>query len=256
MTKVVGYIRVSTEEQAESGLSLTVQRTKLAAFAIAMDLELIRVFEDAGKSAKSLDRPGLQGALQALRDGEAEGLLVAKLDRLTRNVADLGELVQDYFSSRYSLLAVGDSIDTRSAGGRLVLNVLGSVAQWEREAIAERTRDAMQQLKKEGRFTGGDAPYGFEVHDGELVPRPDEQIVVMLARKLRQEHYSLRAISAALSAQGHKSRLGKPFDAQQVARMLGTESGLREAAGGHAPKVRLRRGKLPQASIASLTAGA
>ena len=139
-TRVVGYVRVSTEQQADGGVSLDAQRAKLEAYAVAMDLELVAIEEDAGLSAKTLERPALQRALAMLDAGAAEGLLVAKLDRLTRSVRDLGELVERYFASKCSLLSVADSIDTRSAAGRLVLNVLTSVAQWEREASARGTR--------------------------------------------------------------------------------------------------------------------
>ena len=86
---------------------------------------------DAGESAKSLDRPGLQRALGMLKAGEAEALLVVKLDRLTRSVVDLGTLVERYFApGKAALLSVGEQIDTRSAAARLVLNVLASVSQW------------------------------------------------------------------------------------------------------------------------------
>ena len=85
-TAVAGYVRVSTEQQAGEGVSLDAQRIKLQAYAVAMDLELVDVFEDAGLSAKSLRRPGLQSALALLEDGKAAGLVVVKLDRLTRSV--------------------------------------------------------------------------------------------------------------------------------------------------------------------------
>lgn len=156
-TRVVGYIRVSTEAQADGGVSLEAQRAKLSAYATAMDLDLVAVHVDAGLSAKTLARPGVLAALAMLEGGEAEGLLVAKLDRLTRSVRDLGDLVERYFSARFSLLSVADSIDTRSAAGRLVLNVLASVAQWEREATGERTRDALAHLRREGVRLGGAA---------------------------------------------------------------------------------------------------
>ena len=129
-TAVAGYVRVSTEQQAGEGVSLDAQRTKLHAYALAMDLELVDIFQDAGLSAKSLARPGLQATLDALDAGKASGLVVVKLDRLTRSVRDLGELVDRYFASRFSLLSLSDSIDTRTASGRLVLHVLGAVGQW------------------------------------------------------------------------------------------------------------------------------
>src|SRR5262245_12352055 len=93
--KVVGYIRVSTEEQATSGQSLDAQREKLAAYAKLYDLELVSILEDAGESAKSLNRPGLQDALGRLRRGDATGVLIAKLDRLTRSVADWQALIDE-----------------------------------------------------------------------------------------------------------------------------------------------------------------
>jgi hypothetical protein len=121
-------------------VSLDAQRAKVKAYAELYDLELAEVIVDAGESAKSLDRPGLKRALGMLKAGEAEALLVVKLDRLTRSVVDLGTLVERYFApGKAALLSVGEQIDTRSAAGRLVLNVLASVSQWEREAIGERT---------------------------------------------------------------------------------------------------------------------
>jgi DNA invertase Pin-like site-specific DNA recombinase len=122
--RVVGYIRVSTDSQADGGISLAAQRTKLEAYAVAMDLDLVEVCEDAGYSAKSIKgRPALTRALATLDSGDADGLLIVKLDRLTRSVRDLGDLVDRYFGSKFLLLSVGDSIDTRTAAGRLVLNL-------------------------------------------------------------------------------------------------------------------------------------
>ncbi|WP_437786905.1 recombinase family protein [Sorangium sp. So ce1097] len=95
-----------------------------------MDLDLVDIIEDPGVSAKTLDRPGLQRALGMLDAGQAYALLVVKLDRLTRSVRDFDTSIARYFADRFSLLSVADSIDTRSAAGRLVLNVLASVSQW------------------------------------------------------------------------------------------------------------------------------
>lgn len=149
MTRAIGYLRVSTQEQKDSGLSIAAQRAKVVAYAALYDIEVVSIITDEGVSAKTLVRPGLQQALGALEDGHAAALLVAKLDRLTRSVRDLGELVERYFS-RFTLLSVGDHIDTRSAAGRLVLNILASVSQWEREAIGERTSAALRVLQSQG----------------------------------------------------------------------------------------------------------
>lgn len=218
-TRVVGYVRVSTEMQANEGVSLEAQRAKITAYCIAMDLDLVAIVEDAGVSAKSLDRPGLRSALAMLTSGKAQAMLVTKLDRLTRSVRDLGDLIERFFS-KYSLLSMSDQIDTRSATGRLMLNLLTSVAQWERETTGERTRDAMAYMKAKGEFTGGNsAPYGFSVQDGKLVPVESEQEVIRVAKDLQSAGFSRRQIAKILDEKGIRSRSGKVFDATQIGRM-------------------------------------
>lgn len=221
-TRVVAYLRVSTEKQADKGVSLAAQRAKVTAYAELFDLEIAEVVVDRGVSASSLDRPGLDRALGMLGHGGVTALLVVKLDRLTRSVRDLGDLVERYFASgRYALLSVGEQIDTRTAGGRLVLNVLGSVSQWEREAIGERTSAAMRHMADQGEYTGGRAPYGFEAGpDGRLVPVRSEQACIKAARAAHARGLSLRQVSAHLATRGYRTRSGRPFLPVQVARML------------------------------------
>jgi len=218
-TRAIGYVRVSTDKQAEKGYSLEAQRTKLDAYASLYDVELVDVVVDAGESAKTLDRPGLARALGMLRAGKADALIVVKLDRLTRSVRDLGDLVAGPFApGRAALLSVSEQIDTRSAAGRLVLNVLASVSQWEREAIGERTSAVLQDKRARGECVG-QVPYGY-VRDGEkLVPVEAEQAIMRRARELAAGR-SQRAIAAALAAEGHVSRSGRVFAAAQVSRML------------------------------------
>src|SRR5215468_4995262 len=186
--RAVAYLRVSTEKQADKGVSLEAQRAKVEIYAQLYELDLVDVVVDAGASAKTLDRPGLQSALQMLKARQAEALLVVKLDRLTRSVVHLGQLVEDYFAEgKWALLSVGEQIDTRSAAGRLVLNVLASVSQWERETIGERTSAAMQHKASAGEYTGGPLPYGFQLGpDGvRLIENAEEQKVLTAARRLR-----------------------------------------------------------------------
>lgn len=203
--KVIGYIRVSTEEQASNGQSLDAQRAKVEAYAKLYDLELIAVIEDAGQSGKTLNRTGLQSVLATLRRGEAEGVVITKLDRLTRSVADWQVLIDGFFGERAGkqLFSVSDSIDTRTAAGRLVLNVLLSVAQWERETIGERTRDALGHKIRSGQRCGK-VRYGYDLADDgrTLVPNPDQQTVIRLVEKLRSEGQALRAIATELTRRG------------------------------------------------------
>ncbi|MFI5299315.1 MAG: recombinase family protein [Polyangiales bacterium] len=233
--RIVGYVRVSSAQQAEDGVSLDAQITKLRAYAVAMDLDLVDVVVDAGVSAKTLDRPGLTRVLAMLDAGEVDGMLIPKLDRLTRSVRDLGDLLDRYFSERAktprSLLSVGDSIDTRSAAGRLVLNVLASVAQWEREATGERTVEALAQVRREGVRLGGEA-IGWRRStstdaDGRRVVEAvvDELTTVTRIRELRAGKASLREIAATLATEGHATKRGGAWSAKVVRAVL-----LRDAA--------------------------
>ena len=216
--KVIGYTRVSTEEQANSGVSLAAQEQKLRAYAELYDLQLVEVIEDAGQSAKSLNRPGLQRALELLRGGQAEGILVAKLDRLTRNVADMASLITEYFGDRArhaaTLLSVADQVDTRTAAGRLVLNILASVSQWEREAIGERTKTALAYKKSQGVRLGAPA----------LGATAEETAAVERIQQLRAENLTLRAIVACLNAEGFQTKRGGQWAAETVRKVLARAS--------------------------------
>lgn len=208
-SRLLAYARVSTDEQATTGVSLSAQQDRIESYVRLYGGELVDVVVDAGVSAKTLRRPGLERLLQQLDEGDADGVVVAKLDRLTRSVRDLGDLVEKYFAEgRFVLLSVGEQIDTRSAGGRLVLNLLASVSQWEREAIGERTRVALQHLQAQGAHIGS-APFGRAwTATGELVPVDDEIETVQLVRQLRHEGLSLREIADRLTADGRKTKRG------------------------------------------------
>nr|HEX4317766.1 recombinase family protein [Kofleriaceae bacterium] len=222
-TRTVAYLRVSTEKQADHGVSLDAQRAKVEAYAALFELDLVAVEIDPGASAKTLTRPALDRALTALESGRADALLVVKLDRLTRSVRDLCDLVDQFFrDGRFALLSVSEQVDTRSAAGRMVLNMLTVIGQWEREAIGERTSAAMRHMRAHGEYTGGVAPYGFSVAmDGEtLVPVEQEQRAVKKARELRAMGMSLRKIAATLEAGGFRARSGTGFAPTQVARMV------------------------------------
>lgn len=222
-TRAVAYLRVSTEKQADHGVSLAAQRSKVEAYASLYDLELVAVVEDAGASAKTLERDGLRTVLGMLDRGEADAVLVVKLDRLTRSVRDLDALISTWFAGgRFALLSVSENIDTRSAAGRLVLNVLASVSQWEREATGERTAAAMAHKRANGERVGA-VPFGSRLAaDGiHLEPVPEEQAAIACAVELRAAGLSLRAIARELAARGFRARSDKPFAPMQVARMVG-----------------------------------
>lgn len=224
MTRVLGYVRVSLEKQAEQGNSLEVQRHRLTAYANLYDLEIEGIIEDVGFSGKSLSRPGLESVLNRLARREVDAVLVAKLDRLTRSVRDLDFLLRTHFreENRAALLSVAEQIDTRSASGRLVLNVLASVSQWERETIGERTAAAMQHKRSRGEYTGGRLPYGYRLAaDGvHLLPEEREQEIILEIQKRRIRGWSLKKIARSLVADSFFPRRGGAWHPKQISRIL------------------------------------
>ena len=219
--RVVGYVRVSTNEQATEGVSLAAQESKLRAYCTALDLELVAVVADAGVSAKSLAREGLSEALALLDTGAAEGLLVCKLDRLTRSVRDLGTLLDGYFATRCHLLSVADAVDTRSAAGRLCLNILTSVAAWERESCAE-PRAPPPATGPVGEHVG--APrLGVAVVDGALAEVAEERATVARILELRASGLSLREVARRLAEEGHQTKRGGAWAAATVRLVLRRE---------------------------------
>jgi site-specific DNA recombinase len=218
--RVVGYIRVSTDEQASQGVSLEAQRAKLADYAKLYGHDLLEVVVDEGLSGKRLDRPGLQQALAMLKARKVEGVLVAKLDRLTRSVRHLGELIETYFSNGHgALLSVSEQIDTSSAAGRFMVNVLGSVAQWERETIGERTATALRHKRASGRVFNY-PPLGFDAVDGTLVPNANEMALVERVKAARAAGKSLGEIADSLNMDGIKGKSGGKFYASTIAKVL------------------------------------
>ena len=152
--QVIGYSRVSTAEQANEGVSLEMQAKKIEAYCLVKDWQLSAVITEAGQSAKSLNRPGMARLLAMVDAGEVSTVIVYKLDRLTRSVADLDRLVKVFEKKNVALVSLQESLDATTATGRLMMNLLASVSQWEREVIGERTKDALQELKAQGKKLG------------------------------------------------------------------------------------------------------
>jgi site-specific DNA recombinase len=233
--KVIGYVRVSTSEQATVGVSLAAQADKIRKFADLHELALVGIDEDPGESAKTLDRPGLARALGRLDRGEAAGIVVAKLDRLTRSVVDWNILIGRHFGegAGRKLFSVSDSIDTRTAAGRLVMNILMSVAQSERETIVERTQDAMRHKRARGERLGT-IPFGRQLGpDGRtLIDDPDEQAALALMRSLRGAESGggltpFRAIARTLNERGIPSKTRAPWTHTTVTKILRADAGHR-----------------------------
>ena len=148
-TVMVGYTRVSTDEQADSGLGLAAQRAAITAEGVRRGWTVVAIYEDA-LSGKSLDRPGLAAALAAVESGEAAGIVVAKLDRLSRSLKDFANLMAKAQAGHWNLVALDLGVDLSTAAGEFMANVMASAAQWERRIIGQRTKDALAIKRAQG----------------------------------------------------------------------------------------------------------
>lgn len=206
---VAGYARVSTEEQARDGLSLIFQEDRIRAYCSLYGLRLARLERDAGVSAKSLERDGLAGILADLDAGRLDGMVILKLDRLTRRLADWSYLIDRYFNDKAGrrLFSVNDSIDTRTPSGRMVLNIIMTVAQWEREEIAYRTSSALQGKIARGERVGR-IRFGYELGpDGRrLIPHEGEQKAIALMKEWQAQGKTYREMIAFLEELGIQTK--------------------------------------------------
>jgi DNA invertase Pin-like site-specific DNA recombinase len=220
MAKAIGYVRVSTEEQAREGISLENQHTKIRAYCELNDLELTEVLEDAGKSGKDLNRAGLQDLLEKMKRRDIDALVVYKLDRLSRRVVDTLRLMELIEKRRVTFHSITEKVDTRTAMGKFFLNMMASLNQMERDLISERTRDALR-LKIVKNERAGQVPYGWRLApDGKtLLANVREQKAIALVKDLHGKGYSFRAICHELEKEGYES-VGRAWHPQTVKNIL------------------------------------
>jgi site-specific DNA recombinase len=183
--RAVGYVRVSTDEQAREGCSLDNQEARIRAYSDSQEWELVRIYREEGVSGKTMKRPRLCEMVQDIEGGKVDCVLVYRVDRLTRKQKDLWHLLEDVFEANgVGFKSVIEPFDTTTAQGKAFLGMLAVFAQLERDTIAERTRDALAMKIANGENVGAPA-YGYRIEDGELVPIPEEQEILARIRKLR-----------------------------------------------------------------------
>jgi site-specific DNA recombinase len=202
------YCRVSVEDKRHNGVSLEMQEARLRDYARAKDWEVVGVYIDRGKSGRTLDRPALARLRTDAKAKKFSTVLIYKLDRLVRSVPRLGDLLEEFDALKVSLVSLSESIDATTSGGRLMMNLLGSVAQWEREVIAERTVAALAHKRDQGEVYGP-IPLGFVRKGTALRPVERELQTVRRIYALRKEGHTLRDIAGRLEAGGIKTKTGK-----------------------------------------------
>ena len=161
ITRAVGYIRVSSVGQSTEGFSLDEQRRRITAQAETHGWELVHIYVDAAQSGKTTDRAALTEMLDAADRGAFDAIIITKLDRLTRSLGDLLALDKRLAAAGVALVSIGESIDTSTPMGRFFRNVLGSIAELERETIVARVSSGQREKVRQGKRVGGRLPYGY-----------------------------------------------------------------------------------------------
>ncbi len=220
-TRCAIYTRKSTEDGLEQDFnSLDAQREACAAYILSQTHEgwegTAELYDDGGFSGGSMDRPGLKQLLQDVIAGKVDVIVVYKVDRLTRSLADFAKIVDILDENDASFVSVTQSFNTTTSMGRLTLNVLLSFAQFEREVTGERIRDKIAASKKKGMWMGGPVPLGYELGDRKLVVNIQEAKTVRHLFRRYTELQSVPQLVDELAAQGYRTKIRPYKDGRQI----------------------------------------
>lgn len=221
------YVRVSTEMQAERE-SLSTQESRLKAYCTANGFTVRDVYRDRGISAKDTDRPELQRLMEDCRHGNIQVVAVTALDRITRSLRDSIKLMDFFSETGVRFVSITQNIDSSTASGRLMRDILAVFAKFEREAIAERVASNMHQRATAGKWNGGIVPYGYKAVQrisgdrkvSELQPEPREAEIVKRIFETFLETRSLRKTTHILNSFGLRTRKGVTWAASTIHRIL------------------------------------
>jgi site-specific DNA recombinase len=211
VTRCAIYTRKSSEEGLEQSFnSLDAQREACEAFIASQRHEGWRTlparYDDGGYSGGNLDRPALKRLLDDVQANKVDTIVVYKVDRLTRSLADFAKIVEALDARGVSFVSVTQQFNTTTSMGRLTLNILLSFAQFEREVTGERIRDKIAASKRKGMWMGGTVPLGYDVKDRKLVVNPDDAKMVVRFFTLYLELGCVSKLKARLDQEGIKSK--------------------------------------------------
>lgn len=214
------YIRVSTEEQAKEGFSIAAQKNRLLAYCESQEWDAVGFYVDEGESAKDLNRTNLKRMLKDIEEGFIDVVLVYRLDRLTRSVLDLYQLLEKFEKHNCKFKSATEVYDTTTAIGRLFITLVAALAQWERENLGERVRMGMTQKVKQGEWHGSTPPIGYYYADGKLMINEDEARIVRKIFDLYLSGLSDRKIAIKLNEEGIPNNSDKEWQEQRVRYIL------------------------------------
>ncbi len=218
--RAVGYIRVSTEHQAEKGDSLETQRDGIKDYCLKKGWKLVEIYKDGGLSGSTSERPAYQQMLRDLKKDKFDVVVVTKIDRLSRNIRDFVFFLDLIEKHNKSFVSVTQNFDTSTPMGRLTLNILASFAQFEREIISERIREVMFKKALRGnQWLGGPPPMGYSLKDKKLVINEEEALLVKEIFKTYIAVQSTSQTAEILTSRGFTYR-GKHIASTTVGRVL------------------------------------
>lgn len=211
--KVIAYIRVSSQEQSNTGYSLKAQEEKIKAYCLLNGLEIVKIFKEEGISAgKPLaKRPEGKKMLKMLSSKQVDHIVALKLDRLFRNTVDALNLTKEWDKKNIALHLVdmgGQSLNTSTAIGKMFLTMMAGFAEFERGLISERTATVLRHKKANKQVYTGKPALGFDVKNGMLIKNDDEQYTISLIKQWRSEGFTLYAIAQRLTKQGIPTKRG------------------------------------------------
>lgn len=217
MNKAIGYIRVSTQQQAEEGVSLEAQRAKIEAWCVVNDYELTNVYCDSGISGTKSDRPELLKALEQTTKDTA--LVCYSLSRLTRSTKDMLQLSEELNQKGANLVSLTEKIDTTTAAGKMLFRMLAVLNEFERDQIAERTKTALSH-KKANQEVYNHTPFGFQREGGKLVKDAEETKAITLIRHMHSQGASIRDIVEELNLMNIKPKIAEKWNPSSVHYLL------------------------------------
>jgi DNA invertase Pin-like site-specific DNA recombinase len=222
MKQAIGYIRVSTEQQAQEGVSLDAQRAKLKTWCKANGYELVAIHEDAGISGalEIGDRPGLGAALDEAKRRKVAALVVVKRDRLARDYVEAGLIERLFAKVGAKVLATDGGANGDSPEDMLQRGIVDLFATYERMLIKLRTKTALQHKKRTGQKYTNKTPYGFEAIDGRLVQVQQEAEVVAEIQTARAGGKTLQAIADSLNERGIPTKTGRQWQPATIHYLL------------------------------------
>lgn len=218
------YTRVSTAEQASEGYSIEEQERKCRAAIESKGWQYVGTYSDPGISGRTMDRPGLQEMIGAIRDGKVEAVFIYKLDRLSRKQKDTMAIIEDVLlKNDIALVSLNETLDTSTPWGRAMIGILSSFNQMESENIQMRTSMGREAKANKGGYAGGKPPIGYRAEFGRLVIVPEEAEIVRLVYKLRREGMTLVGITDKLNDMGYRTKKGGLFRHSAIQTILDNE---------------------------------